>query len=131
RYGFQLAGGSFTTPMNWITMRQAGAAARAMLVAAAAQRWGVEAGSLTTAKGVISDGAGRTLTYGDVTADAALLPVPAPNTLTLKNQADFTIIGRAIGGVDSPRIVRGEPIFGVDTQRPGMVYAAYERSPVF
>ncbi|HSG33347.1 MAG TPA: molybdopterin cofactor-binding domain-containing protein, partial [Sphingomonadaceae bacterium] len=57
--------------------------------------------------------------------------IPDPRSLTLKDQKDFTIIGRAIGGIDSPRVVTGKPIFGVDTQLEGMVYAAYERSPVF
>ena len=132
RYGPQLAGGSFATPMNWIPMRQAGAAARSMLLAAAAQRWGVDAASLATEPGrVIQPGTNRSATFGELASDAAMMEVPDPASLTLKDQADFRIIGRAIGGVDSPRIVRGEPIFGVDTQLDGMVYAAFERSPVF
>jgi len=130
-YGPQLAGGSFATPMNWIPMRQAGATARAMLVAAAAQRWGVPVGSLRTEKSRVIDGSGRSLTFGELATDAAAMPVPAPETLMLKDAKDFTIIGRPIGGIDSPKVVRGEPIFGVDTQLPGMVYAAYERAPVF
>ena len=132
KYGPQLAGGSFATPMNWIPMRQAGAAARAMLLAAAAQRWGVSASSLATEPGrVIEKSGNRSASFGELAADAALMDVPDPATLQLKDQADFRIIGRAIGGVDSPKVVRGEPIFGVDTQLPGMVYAAFERSPVF
>src|SRR5690606_29935937 len=54
-----------------------------------------------------------------------------PATVALKDPKDFTIIGRSIGGIDSPRIVKGEPIFGVDTQLPGMKYAAFERAPTF
>lgn len=132
RYGPQLAGGSFATPMNWIPMRQAGAAARAMLLGAASARWGVPMSELTTEPSVVVHAAsGRRATYGELAGDAALLPVPAPASVRLKNAADFRIIGRPIGGIDSPRIVRGEPIFGVDTQLPGMVYAAYERSRVF
>ena len=132
KYGPQLAGGSFATPMNWIPMRQAGATARAMLIAAAAQRWGVDAASLATEPGrVVQPGSSRSATYGELAADAAMMQMPAPESLTLKDQADFRIIGRAIPGVDSGRIVRGEPIFGVDTQLDGMVYAAFERSPVF
>ncbi|MFB0612519.1 xanthine dehydrogenase family protein molybdopterin-binding subunit [Aurantiacibacter poecillastricola] len=132
KYGPQLAGGSFATPMNWIPMRQAGAAARAMLIAAAAQRWGVPASSLATEPGRVVEKTGsRSATFGELAADAAMMEVPEADSLTLKDQADFRIIGRAIGGVDSPRIVRGEPIFGVDTQLDGMVYAAFERSPVF
>jgi isoquinoline 1-oxidoreductase beta subunit len=131
-YGPQMAGGSMATPMNWMAMRQTGAAARQMLVHAAAARWSVDAASLTTEDGVITNPAsGKTLTYGEVASDAATLTPPAPNQVKLKDDADFKIIGRAIGGVDSPKVVRGEPIFGVDTQLPGMVYAAYERAPVF
>jgi isoquinoline 1-oxidoreductase subunit beta len=131
KYGFQIAGGSFATPMNWLPMRQVGAAARQMLIGAAAARWGVEASSLRTEKGKVLDTSGRSLTYGDLATDAASQPVPDLATVALKDAKDFTIIGRSIGGIDSPRIVRGEPIFGVDTQLPGVVYAAYERSPVF
>ena len=132
RYGFQMAGGSVSTPTNWMPMRQAGASARQMLLEAASLRLGVARDTLTTQKGVITDPAsGSTLTYGDVAADAAMLTPPDAAGVPLKDPADFTIIGRAIGGIDSPKIVRGEPIFGVDTQLPGMVYAAYERAPVF
>ncbi len=131
KYGVQFAGGSFSTPMNWIPMRQVGAAARAMLLAAAARRWGVPVESLSTERGIISDGKGRTLTYGEVAGEAALLPAPDPAQVRLKDEGSFTIVGRSIGGIDSPRIVRGEPIFGVDTQLPGMRYAAFERAPTF
>lgn len=131
KYGFQFAGGSFATPMNWLPMRQVGAAAREMLVAAAAQRWGVPAASLRTEKGKVLDAGGRSLTYGDLAADAARMTVPDPDQVKLKDPKDFTIIGRSISGIDSPRIVRGEPIFGIDTQLPGMKYAAFERAPTF
>jgi isoquinoline 1-oxidoreductase beta subunit len=132
KYGFQFAGGSFATPMNWLPMRQTGAAARQMLLAAAAQRWSVPVASLRTEKGrVIEASSGRSLTYGELAADAAGMPVPDPAKVALKDPKDFTIIGRSIGGIDSPRIVKGEPIFGVDTQLPGMKYAAFERAPTF
>jgi isoquinoline 1-oxidoreductase beta subunit len=131
KFGFQFAGGSFATPMNWLPMRQVGAAAREMLVAAAAQRWGVPATSLRTEQGRVLDASGRSLTYGELAADAAGMAVPDPAKVRLKDPKDFTIIGRSIAGIDSPRIVRGEPIFGVDTQLPGMKYAAYERAPTF
>ncbi len=80
---------------------------------------------------VVENGTGRSASYGALASRAAEMPVPDPASLTLKDAANFRIIGRAIGGVDSPKVVRGEPIFGVDTLLPGMVYAAYERSPVF
>jgi len=132
KYGTQVAGGSFATPLNWIPMRQVGAATRAMLLEAAAKRWGVSASGLKTDKGKIVDPkSGRTLTFGEVASDAAKLKAPDPATVPLKDDKDFTIIGKAIGGIDSPRIVHGEPIFGVDTKLPGMKYAAYERAPTF
>jgi isoquinoline 1-oxidoreductase subunit beta len=131
KYGFQFAGGSFATPMHWLPMRQVGAAARAMLVGAAAQKWGVPAASLRTEKGRVLDSSGRALTYGELASDAATQPTPDLDKVALKDAKDFVIIGRSIGGVDSGRIVRGEPIFGVDTQLPGMRYAAFERAPTF
>jgi len=132
KYGPQLAGGSFATPMNWIPMRQVGAAGRQMLLDAAARRWGVAASSLTTSKGVVTNPAnGKTLTYGELATEAAASAVPDPGKVSLKDAKNFHIIGRKIGGIDSPKIIHGEPIYGVDTQLPGMVYAAYERSPVF
>jgi isoquinoline 1-oxidoreductase beta subunit len=131
KYGPQIAGGSFATPMNWIPMRQVGASARAMLLNAAAQKWGVPVETLKTAKGKITDATGRSMTYGEIASDAAKLTAPDTAAVKLKDPKDFTIIGRAIPGIDSPKIVRGEPIFGVDTKLPGMVYAAYERAPVF
>jgi isoquinoline 1-oxidoreductase beta subunit len=132
KYGPQIAGGSFATPMNWIPMRQVGASARQMMLAAAAARWGVGIAGLKTEQGkVIETSSGRSITYGDLAADAATLTPPDPEQVKLKDPKDFHIIGRSIGGVDSPRIVRGEPIFGVDAQLPGVVYAAFERAPVF
>jgi isoquinoline 1-oxidoreductase beta subunit len=131
KYGFQLAGGSFSTPMNWFPMRQVGASARAMLVAAAAAKWGVDAKGLKTAKSVVTAPDGRTATYGELAPLAVAVSVPDPATVPLKDAKNFTIIGRAIGGIDSPKIVHGEPIFGVDTKLPGMKYAAYERAPTF
>lgn len=132
KYGFQFAGGSMSTPMNWLPMRQVGAAARQMLLEAAALEWGVAPSSLKAAKSTITDPAsGRTMTYGEIASAAAKSKVPDLAKVPLKDEKDFVIIGRAIGGIDSPRIVRGEPIFGVDTQLPGMKYAAFERAPVF
>jgi len=132
KYGTQFAGGSFATPMNWLPMRQVGAAARQMLVQAAAQKWSIAPAGLRTEKGkVIDPASGRSLTYGELAADAAKQPVPDLEKVSLKDPGDFTIIGRPIVGVDSARIVRGEPIFGVDVKLPGMRYAAYERPAVF
>ena len=132
RYGQQITGGSESTPLNWLPMRQAGAAARAMLVAAAAARWGVEPASLTTRAGVVSHAAsGRSLPYAALAEATARLAPPDARTITLKNPADFRIIGTSVKGVDTPAIVAGKPLFGIDTQMPGMAYAAIEMCPAF
>lgn len=132
KYGPQLAGGSFATPMNWMPMRQTGAVARQMLLQAAALRWGVDSSTLTTEPSVVvHQPSGRRATYGELASEAATVAVPDMANVPLKDAANFRIIGTPIGGIDSPKIVRGEPIFGVDTLLEGMVYAAYERSPIF
>jgi isoquinoline 1-oxidoreductase beta subunit len=130
RYGEQSAGGSTATPRNWLPMRQTGAAARAMLVQAAAIKWHVDAGELTTSKGRISHSAsGRSVGYGEVASAAAALSPPDLESVRLKDPTQFTIIGRPVVGVDSARIVKGEPIFGVDTRLPKLLYAVYEVAP--
>jgi isoquinoline 1-oxidoreductase beta subunit len=131
-YGPQFAGGSMSTPMSYDTMRRAGAAVRAMFVAAAAQTWGVPASELTVAKSVVVHAkSGRKLTYGQLCAKAAQIPAPDLKTVALKDPKTFTIVGRAHGGVDSPKIVHGQPIFGIDTVLPGLRYAALARPPVY
>jgi isoquinoline 1-oxidoreductase beta subunit len=130
RYGDQSAGGSMATPDNWLPMRQAGAAARAMLIQAAALKWGSPAAELTTSKGrILQRGSSRSIGYGEVASLAATLTPPDLKTIRLKEPAQFTIIGQPVVGVDSPRIVRGEPAFGGDTRLPGMLYAVYEVAP--
>jgi isoquinoline 1-oxidoreductase beta subunit len=130
RYGEQSAGGSTATPKNWLPMRQTGAAARAMLIQAAALKWNVKADELTTARGRIVHGAtGRSIGYGEVASAAATMVPPDLSTVPLKRPEQFTIIGRPVVGIDSARIVRGEPIFGIDTRLPGMQYAVYEVAP--
>lgn len=130
RYGEQYAGGSTATTRDWLPMRQTGAAARAMLVQAAANKWHVDAGELTTAGGRIHHAAtGRSIGYGEVASAAASVPPPDLAAVPLKRPDQFTIIGRPLAGIDSHRIVRGEAIFGVDTRLPGLLYAVYEVAP--
>ena len=131
-YGGQTAGGSRTIPSSYEPMRRAGAVARTMLVAAAAQQWGVPVDELYTENGaVLHRPTGRALTYGELALKAALLPVPDGSSVKLKDPSEFKIIGSRIGGVDNPSIVTGQTLFGIDTKLPGMCYAVYERSPVF
>ncbi len=130
--GAQFAGGSRSTPDNYMRMRQAGATARVMLVEAAAQTWGVPAAELTTDKGrVLHPATGRVLTYGQLATKAATLPVPDEKTVRLKKEGEFRVLGSRVGGVDNPAIVTGQRLFGIDQKLPGMVYAAYEKCPVF
>ncbi|MBV6417925.1 MAG: Isoquinoline 1-oxidoreductase subunit beta [Steroidobacteraceae bacterium] len=130
RYGVQVAGGSTSTPNNWLPLRQTGAAARAMLLQAAAQHWSVPVAELSTAKSRIMHAtSGRSCGYGDVANAAAQLAPPAPGSVPLKKPEEFTIIGRPVAGFDGPRVLRGEPLFGIDTRLPGMLYAAYEVAP--
>jgi len=131
KYGPQFAGGSMTTPLNWLPARQAGAGARAMLVAAAAQQWGVPAASLTTGEGkVLHAASGRSITYAALAPVAAKMAAPDLEKVPLKSTKDFKIVGKAMKGVDTPAIVRGEPLFGIDAQPPGMLYAAMVKCPV-
>ncbi len=112
--------------------RQAGAAARAMIVNAAAARWGVDAASLTTASGKVMHAASkRSATYGELAGDASKQTAPDLKTVKLKDPGAFKIIGKSQGHVDTPKIVAGQPIFSVDTDVPGMVYAAVEICPAF
>jgi isoquinoline 1-oxidoreductase beta subunit len=132
RFVSQYAGGSMATPDNWEPMRRVGAAARAMLVQAAAARLKVDQANLATANGeVIHHPSGRKLAYGELTVDASCLTPPDPKTLKLKDPKDYRIIGKSHLGVDTRAILDGEPLFGIDTTLPGMKYAVYVKSPVF
>jgi isoquinoline 1-oxidoreductase beta subunit len=128
----QTAGGSTATPSNWLPMRRVGAAARAMLVGAAAQQWNVPAGECTTDAGVVHHRASnRSLTYGALASAAVTIAPPDLATVPLKDPKDFKIIGQRVRGVDNHAIVTGKPLFGIDITRPGMKYATFVKCPVF
>jgi isoquinoline 1-oxidoreductase beta subunit len=132
KYGLQTTGGSRAASNNWMPMRQVGAATRHMLIAAAAKSWGVpEAECFATNGRVYHRGTDRSLGYGELASAAAGMAVPDLKNLKLKDQGDFKIIGKATRSVDTPDIVAGKPIFGIDFTMPGMLYAVYQKCPVF
>ena len=131
KYGPQFTGGSSATPMNWDPMRQVGAAARQMLIAAASSTWGVAATECSTASGRVHHKASnRSLTYGELAAKAATMPVPDLRSVKLKDPKDYKIIGTSTISVEMKEIVTGKPIFGIDVTMPGMLYAVFQRTPV-
>ncbi len=131
RYGGQGAGGSRSTPNNYDNFHLLGATVRTMLVDAAAQTWGVPAAECRAEAGAVHHAAKGKLTYGQLTAKAATLPIPAKEAVKQKEPKDFKLLGKRIPQVDSKKIATGQPLFGIDIKLPGMLYAVYERCPVF
>jgi isoquinoline 1-oxidoreductase beta subunit len=130
KYTRQLAGGSQSIRQGWQGLRTAGATARRMLMEAAAKRWDVPVSELTTEGGIIRHASsGQELGYGDVASEAAGIPVP--QDVPLKDPQDFSIIGTSRRNVDGKEIVTGEPLFGLDLKRDGMLIAMIEHAPAF
>lgn len=128
KYGSQTTGGSGAIRSRYAPLRQAGATAKAMLMAAAADTWGVAVTDCYAEKGfVIHKSSGKKLSYGELATKAAGMPVPT--NVPLKDPKDFTIIGTRVKDVDAKAIVTGKPLFGIDTRKEGMLFAVVARPP--
>ena len=127
-FGLQLTGGSTSVREGWEKLRIAGAQVREMLVAAAAQRWNVDASSLMAIDGRVTGPGGKVATYGQL-ADAAS-KLTAPEKVALKDPSQFRIVGKRTTRLDTPAKVNGSAVFGIDVKLPGMVYASLAQCPV-
>ena len=128
--GMQITGGSTSTWMEFDRYRQAGAAARLMLIEAAAKRFDMASSQIRTESGVVMAG-DKQATYGELADDAGKLPVPDPATIKLKEAKDWTIIGKPTQRLDTPEKITGQAKFGMDVQFDGLMTAMVARPPVF
>ena len=128
-WGMHLTGGSTAIKHSFTQYRELGARARAMLVQAAATRWGMNASSLRTDKGVVIGAGGRRVGYGELAEAAMALPVPA--NVKLKDPKQFRLIGQPTTRLDAVAKSSGRQEFGVDVRRPGQLTAVIARPPVF
>lgn len=128
-FGMQITGGSSSVWSGLEQFRQAGAAARAMLVAAAAQQWNVDPASCRTESGAVFNGSNGKLTYGRLAEAAARLTPPAQ--LQLKDPKTYKLVGKPIQRLDTPEKLNGKAVFGIDVKLPGMLTAVIARPPIF
>jgi isoquinoline 1-oxidoreductase beta subunit len=130
RFGAQGTGGSSGTPTSWDPLRKASATARAMLLAAAAQKWGVDPSECAPENSTVVHGpTKRTLTYGSLAEAASRLPVP--QNVPLKTPSQYHLIGKPTKRLDTPEKTNGGAQYGIDVRLPGMLYAVVARCPVF
>jgi len=128
--GVQATGGSTAIMASWKPLREAGAVARTLLIAAAAKRWNVDPSSCRAQAGeVLHPPTSRSLKYGALAADAAQLPVP--KEVPLKDPKDFKLIGTPAKRLDAPAKVNGTAVYGIDARPPGVKIATLAQSPVF
>jgi isoquinoline 1-oxidoreductase beta subunit len=128
-FGMQITGGSSSVWSGLKQFREAGAAARAMLIAAAAQQWNVDATSCRTESGAVFNGLSRKLTYGQLVGAAAKLTPPAQ--VQLKDPKTYKLVGKPIKRLDTPEKLNGKAVFGIDVKLPGMLTAVIARPPIF
>ena len=132
-YGAMMgAYGSLSIRTSFQQCRQAGAQAREMLIGAAAQHWGVDKSQCKAENNsVVNTKTNAKLSYGSLADAAAKLPVPAANSIKLKDPSQYRLIGTSTKRLDTAAKVNGTATFGLDVKRPGMLYASLERCPVF
>ncbi|HTO81199.1 MAG TPA: molybdopterin cofactor-binding domain-containing protein [Methylomirabilota bacterium] len=131
KYGVQYTDGSRSVTTNYQRMREFGAATRQMLEQAAAKQWGVDPSEVKAQNHkVVHAASGKSADYGELVEAAAALPVPAPETLKLKDPKDFRYIGKDMPIVDLQDILHGRAQYGIDVRLEGMKYASVERCPV-
>ncbi len=129
-YSWQVAGGSRSISSSWQALRMAGATARHMLKEAAAKAWQVPVDEITAVAGIIShEASGNSAGYGEMASAASLMEVP--EEVELKERSEFSIIGTSRKNVDGKKIVTGQPLFGLDVQREGMLIATLAHPPAF
>src|SRR5882672_6369885 len=128
--GLQATGNSNAVRASWQPLRQAGATARTMLIAAAAQRWKVDTASCRAQSGeVLHVPTTRRLKYGELAADAVRIPIP--DKVALKRPEDFKLIGTPAKRLDTPAKVNGTAVYGIDVRPSGVKIATLAQSPVF
>ncbi len=128
-YGRQSAGGSTSIPRTWDQMRRMGASAREMFISAGSLVMELPREELTARDSKVIHQAGRFMTFGQLASLAAKQEVPDPDAIRFKAREDYTIIGTSVSGVDNLVISTGAALFGIDTQLPEMLYAAYQKCP--
>ncbi|MDO8993976.1 MAG: molybdopterin-dependent oxidoreductase, partial [Daejeonella sp.] len=130
KFDRQLTGGSGAVPHSWKLLRNAGATAKFMLIEAAAKVWSVPSSECTAANSFVTHSrTGKKLSYGELAEAASKIPVPS--SVKLKDRKDFKLIGKSVRNVENRKIVTGQPLFGLDFYREGMVYAMIQRPEQF
>jgi isoquinoline 1-oxidoreductase beta subunit len=128
--GMHLTGGSSSVRNSYIQYRRLGAMTRALLVAAAAKRWGVPVERVSTAQGYVVS-AGQRSSYGELASEASALPLPFadPEAVPLKTSSSFSLIGKPTRRLDNSSVVLGQKVYGCDVKRPGQLTALLVRAP--
>ncbi|MBM3376540.1 MAG: xanthine dehydrogenase family protein molybdopterin-binding subunit, partial [Betaproteobacteria bacterium] len=126
-FGLQVTGGSSSLKDLWLPMREAGASARAMLLAAAAAQWGMKPEECTVRAGVVGHPSGKTATFGALATAAAQMPLP--KTVVLKNPGQFSLVGKPMRRIEAATKGNGRAVFGLDLQLPNMLFASVRMCP--